>query len=89
MEKKKEIWTLKASRDYRKEKAKKLAIELEYYKKKAKYLELAVKIWSEWHSELIAGQNYEKQFENGIAKYDLEIDKNWKVINGWEYRELC
>ena len=76
-------------RKYWKNKAEKLQKENLMLKQRIMYLELALNIWSEWHSELIVGQNYEKQFENGIAKYDLEIDKNWKVVNGWEYRELC
>ena len=59
MNREKEIWTLKASRDYRKEKAKKLAVELEYYKKKAKYTELALEIWSGWKSELLDKWNDE------------------------------
>lgn len=45
MKKEKEIWTLKASRDYRKEKAEKLSKENEYYKRKLKYTELTLKIW--------------------------------------------
>ena len=45
MRKEKEIWTLKASRDYRREKAEKLSKENEYYKRKLKYTELTLKIW--------------------------------------------
>ena len=76
-------------RKYWKEKAEKLQRENLMLKQRIMYLELALNIWSDGHSELIVGQNYEKQFENGIAKYDLEIDKNWKVVSGWEFRELC
>ena len=76
-------------RKYWKNKAEKLQKENLMLKQRIMYLELALNIWSEWHSELIVGQNYERQFKNGIAKYDLEIDKNWKVVNGWEFRELC
>lgn len=76
-------------RKHWKNKAEKLQKENLMLKQRIMYLELALNIWSEWHSELIVGQNYERQFKNGIAKYDLEIDKNWKVVNGWEFRELC
>ena len=75
MEKKKEIWTLKANRDYRKEKAKKLAIELEYYKKKAKYTELALKIWSEWKSELLDNW-YQPQNPEPYWKWVWEMMKD-------------
>ena len=40
-------------------------------KQRIMYLELALNIWSDGYSELLVGQSYERQFENGVAKYDL------------------
>lgn len=46
-------------------------------------------IWEAIHNYHIDEAQYERQFENGVAKYDLKVDKNWKVVSGWEFRELC
>jgi hypothetical protein len=44
-------------RKYWKNKAEKLQKENLMLKQRIMYLELALNIWSEWHSELIVGQN--------------------------------
>ena len=62
-------------RKYWKEKAEKLQKENLMLKQRIMYLELALNIWSEWHSELIAGQNYENQFENWMPKYKSDLFK--------------
>ena len=62
-------------RKYWKEKAEKLQKENLMLKQRIMYLELALNIWSEWHSELIVGQNYENQFENWMPKYKSDLFK--------------
>ena len=70
MEKRKEKSELEW-RKYWKEKAEKLQKENLMLKQRIMYLELALNIWSDGYSELLVGQSYERQFENGVAKYDL------------------
>ena len=62
-------------RKYWKNKAEKLQKENLMLKQRIMYLELALNIWSEWHSELIVGQNYENQFENWMPKYKSDLFK--------------
>lgn len=62
-------------RKYWKNKAEKLQRENLMLKQRIMYLELALNIWSEWHSELIVGQNYENQFENWQPKYKSDLFK--------------
>ena len=62
-------------RKYWKNKAEKLQKENLMLKQRIMYLELALNIWSEWHSELIVGQNYESQFENWMPKYKSDLFK--------------
>ena len=62
-------------RKYWKEKAERLQRENLMLKQRIMYLELALNIWSEWHSELIVGQNYENQFENWMPKYKSDLFK--------------
>jgi len=45
-------------RKYWKNKAEKLQRENLMLKQRIMYLELALNVWSEWHSELLVGQNY-------------------------------
>ena len=74
MEKRKEKSELEW-RKYWKNKAEKLQKENLMLKQRIMYLELALNIWSEWHSELIVGQNYENQFENWMPKYKSDLFK--------------
>ena len=60
-------------RKYWKNKAEKLQKENLMLKQRIMYLELALNIWSEWHSELLVGQNYENQFENWMPKYKSDL----------------
>ena len=74
-------------RKYWKNKAEKLQKENLMLKQRIMYLELALNIWSEWHSELIVGQNYERQFENYMWEYNWKLTK-WGYASFNEYWEL-
>ena len=62
-------------RKYWKEKAERLQRENIELRNRLDAYELALNIWSEWHSELIVGQNYENQFENWQPKYKSDLFK--------------
>ena len=62
-------------RKYWKEKAERLQRENIELRNRLDAYELALNIWSEWHSELIVGQNYENQFENWMPKYKSDLFK--------------
>ena len=74
-------------RKYWKNKAEKLQKENLMLKQRIMYLELALNIWSEWHSELIVGQNYERQFENSMWEDNWKLTK-WGYASFNEYWEL-
>ena len=62
-------------RKYWKNKAEKLQKQNLMLKQRVMYLELALNIWSEWHSELLMWKNYEQQFENWMPKYKSDLFK--------------